>query len=78
MTNLVTGIYAAYAGHSPVIAMSGGFSSGEANAALLPIVTTEAGKGEVVEALRNGVNNYIVKPFTPAILKEKLSAVIEV
>ena len=48
--------------------------------AKIPIVmvTTEAGKGEVVEALRNGVNNYIVKPFTPAILKEKLSAVIEI
>ena len=48
--------------------------------AKIPIVmvTTEAGKGEVVEALRNGVNNYIVKPFTPAILKEKLSAVIDI
>ena len=44
----------------------------------LPIimVTTEGGKAEVITALKAGVNNYIVKPFTPAVLKEKLSAVI--
>ena len=40
------------------------------------MVTTEAGKGEVIEALKNGVNNYIVKPFTPAVLKDKLAAVL--
>ncbi len=44
----------------------------------LPIimVTTEGGKTEVITALKAGVNNYIVKPFTPAVLKEKLAAVI--
>jgi two-component system chemotaxis response regulator CheY len=44
----------------------------------LPIimVTTEGGKAEVITALKAGVNNYIVKPFTPAVLKEKLAAVI--
>ena len=44
----------------------------------LPIimVTTEGGKVEVITALKAGVNNYIVKPFTPQILKEKLSAVL--
>jgi two-component system chemotaxis response regulator CheY len=43
----------------------------------LPIimVTTEGGKAEVITALKAGVNNYIVKPFTPQVLKEKLSAV---
>jgi len=43
----------------------------------LPIimVTTEGGKAEVITALKAGVNNYIVKPFTPQILKEKLAAV---
>ena len=40
------------------------------------MVTTEAGKDEVIEALENGVNNYIVKPFTPAVLKDKLAAVL--
>ena len=44
----------------------------------LPIimVTTEGGKTEVITALKAGVNNYIVKPFTPQVLKEKLGAVI--
>lgn len=40
------------------------------------MVTTEGGKAEVITALRAGVNNYIVKPFTPAVLKEKLEAVL--
>ena len=42
------------------------------------MVTTEGGKAEVITALKAGVNNYIVKPFTPQVLKEKLSAVIGV
>lgn len=46
----------------------------------LPIimVTTEGGKAEVITALKAGVNNYIVKPFTPQVLKEKLGAVMGV
>ncbi len=46
----------------------------------LPIimVTTEGGKTEVITALKAGVNNYIVKPFTPQVLKEKLGAVMGV
>ena len=40
------------------------------------MVTTEGGKGEVITALKAGVNNYIVKPFTPQVLKEKLGAVM--
>ena len=46
----------------------------------LPIimVTTEGGKSEVITALKAGVNNYIVKPFTPQVLKEKLSVVMGV
>ncbi len=44
----------------------------------LPIimVTTEGGKSEVITALKAGVNNYIVKPFTPQVLQEKLEAVL--
>ncbi|WP_034764135.1 chemotaxis response regulator CheY [Chrysiogenes arsenatis] len=44
----------------------------------LPIlmITTEAAKEDILEALRSGVNNYIVKPFTPETLKEKLGKVI--
>ncbi len=46
----------------------------------LPIImiTTEGGKTEVITALKAGVNNYIVKPFTPQVLNEKLAAVLGV
>ncbi len=40
------------------------------------MVTTEGGKAEVITALKAGVNNYIVKPFTPQVLKEKLEDVL--
>jgi two-component system chemotaxis response regulator CheY len=40
------------------------------------MVTTEGGKTEVITALKAGVNNYIVKPFTPQVLKEKLEVVL--
>ena len=40
------------------------------------MVTTEGGKAEVITALKAGVNNYIVKPFTPQVLKEKLEVVL--
>jgi len=40
------------------------------------MITTEGGKKEVIKALKAGVNNYIVKPFTPQVLKEKLSLII--
>jgi len=36
------------------------------------MITTEGGKREVITALKEGVDNYIVKPFTPAVLKDKL------
>ena len=36
------------------------------------MITTEGGKGEVITALKAGVNNYIVKPFNAQTLKEKL------
>jgi two-component system chemotaxis response regulator CheY len=34
--------------------------------------TSESEKSRVVEALKAGANNYIVKPFSPESLKEKL------
>ncbi|MDR2693683.1 MAG: response regulator [Chitinispirillales bacterium] len=34
--------------------------------------TSESEKSKVVEALKSGANNYIVKPFTPEALKEKI------
>lgn len=39
---------------------------------LLIMVTTEAEKERVLEALRAGANNYMIKPFTPDALVEKV------
>ena len=45
-----------------------------ANGKKMPIimVTTEAEKSRVVEAIKAGVNNYVVKPFTPDLLGERI------
>jgi two-component system chemotaxis response regulator CheY len=40
------------------------------------MITTNAAKDDIVEALRAGVNNYIVKPFTPDTFREKIDAII--
>jgi len=40
------------------------------------MVTTEAAKEDIITALKAGVNNYIVKPFTPQVLKEKIEQVL--
>lgn len=47
------------------------------NYAKVPIimVTTEGGKSDVVEALTKGVNDYVVKPFTPDVIKAKMDRV---
>ena len=39
------------------------------------MVTTNAANADVAEALKAGVNNYVVKPFTADTLKEKINAV---
>lgn len=41
------------------------------------MVTAEAAKENVVLAVQAGVNNYIVKPFTAAALKEKIDLILE-
>ena len=38
----------------------------------LIMVTTESEKSRVMEALKAGVNNYVVKPFTAETLSEKI------
>lgn len=45
----------------------------------LPVVmvTTEAEKANVVTAIKSGANNYVVKPFTPDVLKEKIGAFLQ-
>lgn len=44
----------------------------------LPIlmVTTRGLKEDILEALQAKVNNYIVKPFTPQILREKIEQIL--
>ncbi len=36
------------------------------------MVTTEAEKPRIIEAIKAGVNNYVIKPFTPDALMEKI------
>jgi len=37
------------------------------------MVTTESEKSRVVEAIKAGVNNYLVKPFTPEQLNQRIT-----
>jgi len=45
----------------------------------LPIlmVTAEAKRDQIIAAAQAGVNGYIVKPFTAAVLKEKIDKIFE-
>lgn len=45
----------------------------------LPVlmVTAEAEKDKVIAAIKAGVNNYIVKPFTAETLKQKMEQIFE-
>ncbi len=45
----------------------------------LPVlmVTAEAKREQIVEAAQAGVNGYVVKPFTAAVLKEKIDKIFE-
>ena len=40
------------------------------------MVTTEAEKFRIIEALKAGANNYVVKPFTPEVLSAKIKETI--
>jgi two-component system chemotaxis response regulator CheY len=41
------------------------------------MITAEGRKEDVLEAVKAGVNNFVVKPFTAETLEEKLAKVIE-
>ena len=45
----------------------------------LPIlmVTAEAKREQIIEAAQAGVNGYVVKPFTAAVLQEKIEKIFE-
>jgi two-component system chemotaxis response regulator CheY len=36
------------------------------------MVTTESEKSRVIEAIKAGVNNYVIKPFTPDLLAQRI------
>ena len=40
------------------------------------MVTTRGVKDDIIEALKAKVNNYVVKPFTPTILREKIDQIV--
>jgi len=41
------------------------------------MITAESQKENVIEAIKNGVNQYVIKPFTPKTLQEKLEKILE-
>ena len=41
------------------------------------MVTAEAKRDQIVAAAQAGVNGYVVKPFTAAVLKEKIEKIFE-
>lgn len=41
------------------------------------MVTAEAKKEQIISAAQAGVNGYVIKPFTAATLKEKLTKIFE-
>ncbi len=46
------------------------------NKSLIIMVTTESEKSRVIEALKAGVNNYVVKPFTPEGLADRIKETV--
>ncbi|MEO0511315.1 MAG: response regulator [Planctomycetota bacterium] len=41
------------------------------------MVTTESEKIRVIEAIKAGVNNYVVKPFTPDVLSQRIAETMQ-
>ncbi len=49
----------------------------ESGPAPVIMVTTEAEKSRVIAAIKAGVNNYVIKPFTPELLSERIRETLE-
>jgi len=41
------------------------------------MVTTETEKSRVIDAIKAGVNNYVIKPFTPDLLTQRINETLE-
>jgi two-component system chemotaxis response regulator CheY len=50
----------------------------DARLAKMPVLmlTAEAKREQIVEAAQAGVNGYVIKPFTAAVLKEKIDKIL--
>ena len=48
----------------------------EGQAVPIMMVTTRGAREDIVAAVDAGVNNYILKPFTPSVLKEKIDRLL--
>ncbi|EKD27820.1 MAG: hypothetical protein ACD_79C00554G0002 [uncultured bacterium] len=42
------------------------------------MITTESGKEDIIQAMQSGVNNYIIKPFTFELFKEKVNSLVKI
>lgn len=53
---------------------------GRADGAAIPIlmVATRSAREDILAAVEAGVNDYVLKPFTPTALKEKVDAILSV
>ena len=40
------------------------------------MITTRSAREDILAAVDAGVNNYVLKPFTPAVLKEKIDGIL--
>lgn len=52
-------------------------SDGEFENLPVLMITTRGVREDIVDAMRAGVSSYIVKPFTPQTLKEKIESILE-
>ncbi|MDD3052186.1 MAG: response regulator [Candidatus Cloacimonetes bacterium] len=51
-------------------------SSSDFNKLPILMITTRSVKDDIIEAMKAGVNNYIVKPFTPETMKQKIDMIL--
>jgi two-component system, chemotaxis family, chemotaxis protein CheY len=54
------------------------FVRADARLSKMPVLllTAEAKREQIVEAVKAGVNGYVIKPFTPGTLREKIEKII--
>lgn len=52
-------------------------SNAQLNGLPILMVTTRGMKEDVVQAMEADINNYVVKPFTPAVLQEKIDGILQ-